>query len=92
MAHTTKITTCCYCSSRTMMRLTGKKQHRLVCGACGAPIQKMHPIPLARVAPAPEPKRKARPTKVSRPKPKKRKSTLRYILSEIWDEVEDIFD
>ena len=44
MAHTTKIATCCYCGSRTVLQLTARDGHELACGSCGAPLHYMKPI------------------------------------------------
>lgn len=105
MAHPTKIATCCYCGSRTMLRLdTGR--HELSCGSCGAPLHRMKALP---EAPKPRPRGKTHQTpaapigrpKVAKPervapkswkKKKKRKSFLRHMAEEAFDLIEDIFD
>ncbi len=45
---TTKIATCCYCGSRTALRLTARDGHELACGKCGAPLHEMKALPEAR--------------------------------------------
>lgn len=97
MAGATKITTCCYCGTRAMMRLGGKIQHELVCGNCGAPLHTMKWLKQPKPA-APQPQR--RPTmrdddyrhrKRSKPR-KRRKGLFQKAFEEIIDVVEDIFD
>lgn len=98
----TKIATCCYCGSRTALRLRGKDRHELTCANCAAPLHdlKMFPAtPRGSTAPAATPARPARTAEKPRhPQPrrpaKQRKvgRFARKILREIWDELEDIFD
>ena len=103
--HNVKVTTCCYCGSRAALCLRGKTRHELVCGNCGAPLHRMKMMPLT-TAPSTtvakpkavdhRPAPKSAPTKQAdktRSKPaKRRKSTLRWLVKEAWDVVEDIFD
>ncbi len=42
---TTKIATCCYCGSRTALKLTARGGHELACGKCGAPLHEMKAMP-----------------------------------------------
>lgn len=99
MPHQTKIATCCYCGSRTALRLTARKGHELACGSCGAPLHEMKPL---KLDPTPEtrPKRENlfaaaayRAKRKQKPKKqKRRKGFLHRALEEVWDEIEDIFD
>lgn len=89
-----KIATCCYCGTRSVLKLTGDTRHELSCRACGALLHNMKPLPRRE----PEaPKRVHEPdTKRSRP-PKRRKSQnglKRFVrlAKDIVDEIEDIFD
>lgn len=98
--HSGKMATCCYCGRRTALVLTGRVQHELACGSCGAPLHKMKAFPTkARTnAQAPRKQAAAVPEDVwssapSRPKRRKRrKSVSRKVASEIFDLFEDIFD
>jgi len=97
---TTKIATCCYCGSQTMLKLTARGGHELACGRCGAPLHEMKAL---RVRKEPDHK-----VKHSRPSPgrrsrsgddddrqrkkKRRKPAWSRALEEAFDFVEDIFD
>lgn len=105
MARPTKIATCCYCASRTVLTLDHGR-HELVCTSCGAPLRdlKMMPKPTERQAVSHQPKarsfapaapsqvkkRKSRKPEYSRKKP--RNSWLRVLAEEAFDLVEEIFD
>ncbi|MGI3186314.1 hypothetical protein [Nioella aestuarii] len=97
---TTKIATCCYCGTRTMLRLTARGGHELACGNCGAPLHEMKAIPQEkvrkpkRVQPAPAAYRDSDDDYRSRKKkkPKRRKPLWSRALEEAFDFVEDIFD
>ncbi len=97
-----KIATCCYCGTRAALVLTGRDRHELACSSCGAPLHEMKMIPSRKAKPA---KRATAPAATpahpasrrsrydDRPRPKKRKKSLkRKILSEAFDLIEDIFD
>jgi ribosomal protein L34E len=94
MAHQSKIATCCYCSSRTILKPSARNGHELACGSCGAPLHEMKWLK------APEPQKKttrkpSRPAPVKSYKPKKqkrRKPMWKRGLEEAWDIIEDIFD
>ncbi|WP_439154881.1 hypothetical protein [Yoonia sp.] len=98
----TKIATCCYCGSRTALRLRGKERHELTCASCAAPLHnlKMFPVtPGMATAPAATPARPARRAeqpKYAQPRrPAKKRKVGRFarkLWEEIWDELEDIFD
>lgn len=98
MPDLTKIATCSYCGTRSVLRLGGSVQHELACRACGAKLHEMKPLKTSRPAPARRPAPAARPQAPSQKrKPKKRRSKplfhrLRDVLEDIIDEVEDIFD
>lgn len=100
----TKIATCCYCGSRTMLELRGTTHHELTCGNCGAPLRY---IKLLRKE-APEPRHSDRDVGAQgrhkvvqkdrnsgRQKAKKKSKSrgmMHFVLSRIADEIEDIFD
>lgn len=94
---TTKIATCCYCGTRSMLRLTARGGHELACGNCGAPLHEMKALREDRPR---RPKRAQaayrdyddddRPRK--KKKPKRRKPMWSRALEEAFDFVEDIFD
>ncbi|UWR23583.1 hypothetical protein [Sulfitobacter sp. S190] len=76
-------------------------RHALSCDTCGAPLQQMKAVPVARAAPKPAvshqpaPKlrtlpKAAKPKKVK--KQKRRKSWLSRAAEEAFDLIEDIFD
>ena len=98
---TTKIATCCYCGTRTMLKLTAREGHELACGRCGAPLHEMKalkqqsPKPQKRAPDRPAPYRDRddddrRPQKKA--KKKRRKPLWSRALEEAFDFVEDIFD
>jgi hypothetical protein len=93
----TKIATCNYCGSRTILKLTARKGHELACGSCGAPIHDLKW--LKPPEPASKPKEKYAPRPVSfasMPKPRKqkkrRKTNWKKGFKKAWDVLEDIFD
>ncbi|MGB1235508.1 MAG: hypothetical protein ACPG5U_07230 [Planktomarina sp.] len=104
---TTKIATCCYCGTRAALTLKGKVQHELACGTCGAPLHDLKHMPLrhegkaskvkpSRVRVKPDDPIKGykwdeAAKKTKKPK-KKKKSFARWLIEEIKDEIEDIFD
>ena len=53
MAYPTKIATCCYCASRTVLTLD-QARHELTCTSCGAPLRQLKQMPResARARPA----------------------------------------
>ena len=81
MPDLTKIATCSYCGTRSILRLTGKVQHELACSACGAKLHTMKPLRVDRGRDRPEtraPQRRRKPawqapTQPKR-KPKRRRS------------------
>ncbi|MFT5067019.1 MAG: hypothetical protein ACJAXK_001300 [Yoonia sp.] len=99
-----KVATCCYCSTKAALVLSGDVRHELACSNCGAPLSQMkmlrsQPVQVTARAgeptrPRPEKKRK-KPEKARRNRPKKKSkfSVLgRKSLYEMWDVIEDIFD
>lgn len=105
MPHPTKIATCCFCGSRTLLKPTARHGHELACGSCGAPLHEMKWLKIPDPSPAPVYQPVSRPAKQSKPhreerrksyrpykKRKKRKSVFRQILEEAWEIAEDIFD
>lgn len=96
---TTKIATCCYCGTRSMLKLTARGGHELACGNCGAPLHEMkalredRPRQSKRAVPAPAAYRDHEgPTRRKKKKQKRRKSVWSKALEEAFDFVEDIFD
>ena len=95
-----KMATCCYCGRRTALVLTGRVQHELACGSCGAPLHKLKAFPTTARGKTSAPRKPAArvPEDVwssvpARPKRRKRrKSVSRRVASEIFDLFEDIFD
>lgn len=99
--HSTKIATCCFCGSRSVLQLRELAgHHELACANCAAPISDMKPMKVSKDRPSPrrvkpdfEPWHAAYNRKV---KPRKKRRFLEDffedILEDIWDEVEDIFD
>ena len=94
----TKIATCCYCGSKTALRLRGKERHELACASCAAPLHYLKAFPMTpdrAVTPA---SASVRPTAHPKPgprRPAKRRNLGRFarkLMSELWDELEDIFD
>ena len=102
MPHPTKIATCCYCSSRTILKPSARDGHELACGSCGAPLHEMKwlkaPAAVAPAGPKPLPVRRQKPTLKTPQKPRKRKKEKRRKplwlrgLEEAWDILEDIID
>ncbi|PUB13627.1 hypothetical protein [Yoonia sediminilitoris] len=96
-----KVATCCYCGTKAALVLRGKSRHELTCGQCGAPLRRMKMLKTqpeqatAHAATPARPNHRTRPA-AARPaqprKPRRRKSLFQKVVSEIWDEIEDIFD
>jgi hypothetical protein len=95
-----KIATCCYCGSRTVLSLTGKVRHELACARCGAPLSRMKNLPAENVAAPARPvelvtepyrPRKSRPPHKPDRKPKRRKKP-KPLTSRLLDLAEDVFD
>ena len=89
MAHQTKMATCCYCGSRTVLQLTARSGHELACGSCGAPLHELKAMKVSQERPA-KAQRKERAPKQK--KIKKKKSVWKKAFGEVFDIVEDIFD
>ena len=98
MPDLTKIATCSYCGTRSVLRLAGKVQHELACGACGARLHTMKPMRQPGPA-APATSTKA-PTRRPKPAPRRKTSKRRKplisrladFIEDIVDEIEDVFD
>lgn len=93
MRDITKIATCSYCGTRSILHLAGQVQHELACSACGA---RLHTMKHLRAQPKPQPERRA-PSPRPRTQPqKKRRIPKRHrfkdLIEDLWDEIEDIFD
>ena len=97
---TTKIATCCYCGSKTMLKLTARGGHELACGRCGAPLHEMKALPVThgtghkakRSRPAPGGRSPHDDDNRPRHKKKRRKPMWSRALEEAFEFVEDIFD
>ena len=98
---TTKIATCCYCGSKTMLKLTARSGHELACGRCGAPLHEMKALPVGRDTarkavkrspPKPAKRRQYADDDRPRRRKKRRKPMWSRALEEAFDFVEDIFD
>ncbi|MEO0358289.1 MAG: hypothetical protein AAF386_08350 [Pseudomonadota bacterium] len=104
---TPKIATCCYCGTRAALVLTGTNQHELACSSCGAPLHDLKQLPLKSldgkhsfVKPSRVRVKSGDPIagykwdkkKKSKPKKKKKKSLGTWLLNELKDGIEDIFD
>ena len=96
MPDLTKIATCSYCGTRSVLRLAGKVRHELACGACGARLHTLKPLRSdfpRRSAPEPVSQKPRTP-----PRPGRRRKTdhrfrsILEMIEEVWDEIEDIFD
>jgi hypothetical protein len=103
MVTSTKIATCCYCGTRTVLALRGTDRHELSCARCAAPLARMKMLPVRAEKAAPRPASRVMPAAVAvrsrqtspAPAPRKRQrrnGRARRIWAEIWDEIEDIFD
>lgn len=103
MGYPTKIATCCFCGSKTMLK-PDSGRHELGCANCGAPLRNLKMLPKApetakpAVSHQPSVRRfpeKARTVQAGMVKPKKskkRKTWLKSIAEEVFDLVEDVFD
>ena len=96
--HSQKIATCCYCGTRSLLRLTARDGHELACASCGAPLHNMKPLRVDRRSG--EMRRKGYPDDLRGParhpsakrKKKRKPSPLWRLLEEVADVVEDIID
>ncbi len=102
-----KVATCCYCGTRAALVLKGKTRHELACSSCGAPLHDLKQLPLktldgkhSTVKPS---RVRVRPDdpisgykwdqpKKSKSKKKKKKTLGGWLLKELKDGIEDIFD
>lgn len=100
----TKVATCCYCGTKAALVLRGKTRHELSCSQCGAPLRALKMLradvgqvaePVASVARPdhrPKPKTPKHKRGFAARKRSKAKRLFGKVVSEIWDEIEDIFD
>ena len=99
----TKIATCCYCGSRTLLTLGGSKErHELACSNCSAPLHELKQIktPSKPVRsdehrhrkPDRDRKSKSKAPKYSKPRKKEHRPTFARFAKKLFDEIEDIFD
>lgn len=92
MRDLTKIATCSYCGTRSVLTLGGRVQHELTCSSCGAKLHTMKPL---RIDDRPQKgaAKPHRPTPAPRParKPKRRRGWADF-LEDAFDVIEDIFD
>ena len=96
-----RIATCCYCGTRAALVLKDMPggRHELGCSACGAPLREMKAIPADH--PPGEvrgtvPASRVRGTRSAKQGRKRKKAGRMafgaWLLKEIVDEIEDIFD
>ncbi|KAB7615435.1 hypothetical protein F9L33_01320 [Amylibacter sp. SFDW26] len=97
MPDLTKIATCSYCQTRSVLTLRNIGHKELSCSSCGAPLHEMKFIkqtPKAvkhtPVTFSPLPLNN-RPVKKKK-RYKKRSDFWEDVIEEVWDFVEDIFD
>ena len=100
----TRMGTCCYCGSRTLLELTARGGHELACGACGAPIHQMkgirsekrkakHDRPHTNTPIGYPGHGKNKPSKKKGKSSRKKKSKGFFdVLDDVFDDVLDIFD
>lgn len=100
MPDLTKIATCSYCGTRSVLHLAGHVQHELACSACGARLHEMKPLRIPQRK-SEKQSRSALPVKSTPRPPHKARARhraeplflrLRDALEDLVDEVEDIFD
>ncbi|MEM9795630.1 MAG: hypothetical protein AAF919_04025 [Pseudomonadota bacterium] len=88
-----KKATCCYCGRRTVLRNTANHGHELACRSCGAPLHVMKALRPERAEAAERHRPAPHPIPVKHKKRKKKKKSLfQRAVSELLDEIEDIFD
>ncbi|MDO6590222.1 hypothetical protein DS901_12045 [Loktanella sp. D2R18] len=90
-----KIATCCYCGTRSVLRLRGKHRHELSCANCGAPLRALKNLPreqLSASAPTSARPDKRVATDKRRKKPKRAMSFRRKMFAKMWDELADVID
>ncbi len=89
-----KIATCCYCGTRSVLRLRGKHQHELSCANCGAPLRALKNLPREQInAPTkPAPPVKHVTADKRRKKPKRSMPSRRRLFAKMWDELEDVIE
>jgi len=99
MPDMTKIATCSYCGTRSVLHLSGKVQHELACTSCGARLHEMkHLRKPAKVEPRPAKVTHHRPAQTQSRKTRKRRRPeplirrMADLFEDIFDEIEDIFD
>lgn len=94
MADLTRIATCSYCRTRSVLRLRNIGHMELTCASCGAPLHEMKPLkvdrPGKRIQRAPEVVR--RPDKPKRHKRQERKRRKRSSGFVDWIDDLDVFD
>lgn len=100
MPDRTKIATCSYCGTRSVLDFSKGPRHELICTACGAHLSEMKPLRSDRTGKSSPPRRAPHPDplpakKARKSKPKKRKRSLKRLgehFEDIFDVIEDIFD
>ncbi len=97
MPDLTKIATCSYCQTRSVLTLRNIGHKELSCSSCGAPLHEMKFIKQAPKVVKPKPVTFSplplnnRPVKKKK-RYKKRSDFWEDVIEEAWDFVEDIFD
>ena len=97
----TKIATCCYCGTRAALVLKGQDRHELACSSCGAPLHEMKMLRQDSTGPrelaaggkkAVSSYRPGYKSSYKKKSKKRRKGFKDFLLDEVWDTIEDIFD
>lgn len=97
MPDLTKIATCCYCQTRSVLTLRNIGHMELSCSSCGAPLHEMKPLKQTPKVVKPKSPRLSSLSMNNRPIRKKKRKKKRSdfwedVFEEAWDFVEDIFD
>ena len=93
----TKIATCCYCGTRAAL-VMDEARHELACSACGAPLHNLKAMPARKGkethASRPiEARKRSKPSKkTSGDKRRKKSGGMAWLIGEVFDEIEDLFD
>jgi len=96
----TKIATCSYCQTRSVLTLRNIGHKELSCSSCGAPLHDMKPLKITPKVVKSKPVAVAAIPLNNRPLRKKKRSKKRFdfwdrvedVVEEVWEFVEDIFD
>ena len=104
MGYPSKIVTCCYCGARAALVLPKHGRHELACSRCGAPLNNLKTLPVAKTgdgelirrspirAAKPRILKKSKKNSFKRKKLKNNFNFLKIFFEETFDFIEDIFD